>query len=282
MIYYHVDVFSSKRLSGNGLIVALYDENLTTDEMIAITQEFRQYETIFIQKEEEYFSARIFTPVEELEFAGHPILGATAVIHQLFYNEIETISINIKLQLKDIVTTSIKSDNTYHVEMDQGVPEYIKTVDKKYYSEIARRINLDISDLNSNLPIEVVSTGLPHLLIPVRRGLKKCKIIGAGFEEFIAHFGAKFAYIFDADELECRTWDNHGKAEDIATGSAAGPLCAYLIKHGIKKPGEVIEINQGKFLNRPSVIKTWQCDEENKSIYIAGDVSFFARGELVI
>ena len=83
--------------------------------------------------------------------------------------------------------------------------------------------------------------------------------------------------------LECRTWDNNGIVEDIATGSAAGPLCAYLVKHGLKKSNEIINIHQGKFINRPSIIQGWTAQiSGNTEIFIRGNVSFFASGNLLI
>ena len=83
MINYHVDVFSSKSLSGNGLTVVYHEDVMDNQSMQRIAQEFKQFETIFLmQIEEKRFRARIFTVEEELDFAGHPMLGAMATIHE--------------------------------------------------------------------------------------------------------------------------------------------------------------------------------------------------------
>jgi PhzF family phenazine biosynthesis protein len=179
------------------------------------------------------------------------------------------------------MTESTKDQDYFHVNMNQGEPSFINAVDYIHYEEIARYLNLHIDDLHENLPVEVISTGLPYLLVPVKSNLDRCCITGSDFEQYIAHFDAKFVYVFDPEQLECRTWDNCGKVEDVATGSAAGPLCAYLIKHGLKKEHEIIKLKQGRFVNRPSIIKTWQSNIGDKpNIFIAGDVAFFAKGEL--
>ena len=197
MFYFHVDVFSSTILSGNGLTVVFPDHPLSKDRMLAITQELRQFETIFIYQSADSFSARIFTMEEELDFAGHPILGAAAVIHHVFYQQCEAKVINLSLPVKEIMTESIKNQNYYHVKMNQGKPEFIATIDYKNYEEIAHYLNLDINDLQETLPLEVISTGLPYLLVPLKRNLAKCRIIGKDFEQYINQFGAKFVYVFD-------------------------------------------------------------------------------------
>lgn len=88
MEYYHVDVFSDTILSGNGLTVVISDVELDEALMQDLTREFKQFETIFLRRiDENVFQARIFTVDEELDFAGHPILGAAAVIHKHYFDD---------------------------------------------------------------------------------------------------------------------------------------------------------------------------------------------------
>lgn len=150
-------------------------------------------------------------------------------------------------------------------------------------SEIAAALNIREYDIDVNAPVEVISTGLPYLLVPVRDRLSDTKINDKNFENFLSNFGAKFVYVFNPDTLECRTWDNNGTTEDIATGSAAGPLCAYLVKNKFKKIDEIINIRQGKFVNRPSVIQGWVSQVLGKQeVFISGKVAFFASGNINI
>src|SRR5207237_10306556 len=82
--YYHVDVFSPEPLAGNGLIVFTETARFNTSIMQVLTREMRQFESIFLKKiNDSTVQARIFTSEEELDFAGHPVLGAAATLHDL-------------------------------------------------------------------------------------------------------------------------------------------------------------------------------------------------------
>jgi len=282
MTYFHVDVFTTKPMTGNGLTVVFPTEPLEGAHLLGITQEFRQFETIFIYPEKEgCHPFRVFTVEEELEFAGHPAIGAAAVIHHLKTDAKQEIDIVLKRENRFIHMGSKRNGETYRVTMNQGSPKFTGTLTPSDYEKILTALNIKSQDIHPHYPVEVVSTGLPYLLLPLRSSLDKVAIIRKGFEELLAEWGAKFAYFFDPETLECRTWDNEGMVEDIATGSAAGPLCAYLVKNGFRKAGEKINIHQGRFTGRPSIITGWQSVDSGE-IEIAGDVAFFGRGEISI
>lgn len=282
--YFHVDVFSSTPLSGNGLAVVFLDKELDRQTLLRITQEFKQFETIFIYPQSgEGYPVRIFTVEEELDFAGHPILGAGAVVHKYLYPDKLATDIWFTVAGRRIHITSERRESTYSVVMDQGEPDFLLTVPPEHYQEIAAALNVDVLDLHNEYPVEVVSTGLPYLLVPLKRNLAKAQISIPNFAEFLSTFGAKFVYLFEPESLECRTWDNAGKVEDVATGSAAGPLCAYLIKNGFRQLGEVINMYQGEFVGRPSRIQGWvAADNVTRRIFISGEVAFFASGQLYV
>jgi PhzF family phenazine biosynthesis protein len=285
MNYYHVDVFSAKPLSGNGLTVIFPKEKLSDEKMLEMTREFKQFESIFIfpPNTDGSFPARIFTVDEELMFAGHPILGAGAVIHQRFFSDHLSINITLELGERQIEIQSDKKDNFYEVAMNQGKAAFLHEVEKTHHAEIAKALNLTTNDIDDHYPIETVSTGLAYLLVPLKSNISNSKIMSDDFEDFLSAFKAKFAYVFDTTTLECRTWDNVAHTEDVATGSAAGPLCAYLVKHNIKTHNEMINLHQGRFVNRPSIITGWVSKNENSdNVFITGKVSFFAYGEMLI
>ncbi len=284
MNYYHVDVFSSRPLSGNGLTVVFPDKELSTQLQLDIAHEFKQMETIFISPlTENGYPVRVFTVEEELAFAGHPILGAGAVIHKCFYADQNIVAINLLLDKRSIPIKSECFPNYYNVIMNQGAPEFLTIVSREYYHDIASALNVSTSDFDSDYPVEVVSTGLPYLFVPLKKNLDQAKISISNFEAFLFQFRAKFVYVFNPETLQCRTWNNTGIIEDAATGSAAGPLCAYLVKNGFRKVNEVINVFQGKFVNRPSMIKSWVSDEKaTQEVYIEGAVSFFGWGEIDI
>jgi trans-2,3-dihydro-3-hydroxyanthranilate isomerase len=284
MKYFHVDVFSAKPLSGNGLVVVFPDKELDRQTLLSITQEFKQFETIFIYPQsEEGYPVRIFTVEEELDFAGHPILGAGAVIHKCFYPGKSAIDICFTVSGRKIHISSERMESTFNVVMDQGEPQFPMIVSRENYQDIAAALNINISDFHEGYPVEIVSTGLPYMLVPLQRNLDKAQIVIPNFEGLLTKFGAKFVYLFDPESLECRTWDNAGNVEDVATGSAAGPLSAYLVKNGFRQSGEVINIYQGKYVNRSSLIQGWVSEEKtSKNIFIRGEVALFGSGELFV
>lgn len=280
MKYYHVDVFSPNRFGGNGLTAVFVDSGITASDMLLIAQEFKQFETVFIfPRTVAGYPIRIFTVQEELTFAGHPVLGVGGIIHKVFHGDQNTLSTCVLIGDRKIELSSSLHGSSVDVTMNQGEPLFVSTVSPVDYEEIVSSLNLSLGDLSAELPIEVVSTGLPYLLVPLRSNLERAKINVSDFEGYISNFGAKFVYVFDASTLECRTWDNTGVFEDVATGSAAGPLVAYLIKNGRFQRNEQIELHQGRYVGRPSVIRgSWSVS----GIRIEGEVAFFASGEIEI
>lgn len=281
MKYFHADVFSSKPLSGNGVTVVFIDKDLQSDILLKIAQELKQFETVFVYpKNNGSFPIRIFTVQEEIPFAGHPILGTAAVIHNVLFpteNE-KTIRFSFRQSGKELNLPSRSQKSFYSVEMNQGKASFINRLKNENLTEFLQFTKIQKDFIDDSLPIEVVSTGLPYLIIPLKKGIEDAVITKPGFESFLEKFGAKFSYFFQTDTLECRSWDNTGTFEDVATGSAAGPLLSYLVKHGRRQPQTEITLLQGRFCGRPSKIEGYI----NKSgeVIIHGDVSLFAEGNI--
>lgn len=276
--YYHVDVFSKGPLTGNGLTVLICNQFPKSETMLQITQEMKQFETIFLKKIQDFeYSARIFTKDEELDFAGHPILGAAAVI-QVMQNCKETAEIRFHLNCKDVVVTSVEVDNQreYVCSMDQGTAEKIGRITASDYTKLIKPLGLHRDDLAAAYPLEIVTTGLSYLIVPIRSGLETAGIFSSDYESLVTSYGAKFVYVCDIEAREGRTWDFSG-LEDVATGSAAGPVGSYLCDHGICKEGETIILHQGRFLGRPSELRVLK-EQETGSMIVSGNVSIIANG----
>ena len=280
MKYYHVDVFSNKPFSGNGLTIFPDAEILDKKSMQTITREMRQFESIFLHRTgDNSFRAFIFTMEEELDFAGHPIIGAAALLHDLYANEKTKGKWNIELNAKLVEVVTQKNDGNYSAEMNQGKAEFINTLTTEQSKEYLSFFNLEEIDKERNLPLEVVSTGLPYLIIPVKtEALAKVKVTISNLEKKLADIGAKFFFTFDPQGLQGRTWDNLGLVEYIATGSAAGPSGAYLVKHQLANTETTIQLKQGDFLERPSILTVTV--KRNCDIFVAGDVCKIAEGNL--
>jgi trans-2,3-dihydro-3-hydroxyanthranilate isomerase len=135
------------------------------------------------------------------------------------------------------------------------------------------------------LPFQVISTGLPYLILPLKKeALSKAKINTPDLEKKLETIGAKFAFIIDIDNVEGRTWDNLGIVEDIATGSSAGPVGAYLVANKKALCNKEIIINQGAFLGRPSKIKVIVMGDNKNlgNILVEGEVIKIAEGQLLL
>jgi trans-2,3-dihydro-3-hydroxyanthranilate isomerase len=280
--FWLVDVFASEPLSGNGLSVFFLDEELPAHAMQSITREMRQFETIFLRRIEQSarFSARIFTMEEELPFAGHPVIGAAALIHSELFSKQEVACLEFAMWGRNISAVSRRQGKSYIAEMDQGVATVEPPVSAAKNETFLKALNLSITDLAPDFPLQVVSTGLPYLIVPIKSNLEHAQIVVPDFEALLATVGAKFVYVFQVDRLEGRTWDNDGRVEDIATGSAAGPAAVYLVTHKRASTGDSIVLAQGKFLNRPSELYASVQGGSELSVTIKGQVCFVGKGTL--
>lgn len=280
--FWLVDVFASEPLSGNGLCVFLLDEELSARAMQSITQEMRQFETIFLHRNERStrFNARIFTMEEELPFAGHPVIGAAALIHSELFPKQDVARLEFVVRDRSISVVSRCQGDFYFAEMDQGLASIEPPISVEKNEAFLKALNLSISDLSPDLPLQVVSTGLPYLIVPISSNLEHAQIVVRDFEAMLATVGAKFVYVLQVDCFEGRTWDNDGRVEDIATGSAAGPAAVYLVTHKRASKGDSFVLAQGRFLNRPSKLYATVQGGSELSVTIKGQVCFVGKGTL--
>ncbi len=281
--YRHVDVFADTPFSGNGLTVFILETELPTRTLQTITQEMRQFESIFLlpTAAPDEFRARVFTMEEELDFAGHPTLGAACVLHERLTSA-ERASWRIAFDRKRIAVETTRAGANFTAAMEQGKPEFVGPVEGAARGDLVRALNLAEDDIAPGLPLEVVSTGLPYLIVPLRRNLANARIAVPHFEKMLERCGAKFVFVFELSRMEGRTWDNLGLVEDIATGSAAGPMGAYLVRHGIRPPETELLLHQGSFLNRPSrlLVRIGGTRENIASVRVSGTVCPVASGTL--
>ena len=282
--YYHVDVFSDKPFSGNGLTVFTESEGLSKEAMLRLTQEMRQFESIFLQRiDGTKVRAYIFTVGEELDFAGHPILGAAATLHDLYYPEEQKAEWEFVLNKKTVQVSTEKGEDSFKATMNQGQAEFGKELNDGETDWLMDAISLSKADLHPNCRPMIVSTGLPYLIVPLQRNGLQAKIRINDLEEKIRPLGAMFAGILDIPTLTIRTWDNFGSVEDIATGSLAGPSGAYLVKNGFQEPGTFIQLNQGIHLGRPSqlFVNVDMTNGQLSDVFVSGRVCKISQSTLL-
>lgn len=281
--YMHVDVFSPSPYSGNSLPVFTDARGLTPAQMLQITQELRHFEAIFLEpsSRRNHVRARVFDLFEELTFAGHPIIGAAAVLHHISARS-EAQTLQVELIGKTVTITTERTGNGYFGLLDQGAPEFLGTVEVR--EPFARAFSLNPKDLNPNLPLEVVSTGLRYLVVPVNPGALDRARISTDISGLLHNVNAQFAVLLDERALEIRHWNNDGIIEDVATGSAAGTIGAYRLRHRLADAGATFILSQGRFARRPSRLRVQPegAPDAISNVKVGGDVSVVGRGKLEV
>ncbi len=279
--YVHVDVFSAAPYSGNSLPVFPDARGLDARQMLRITQELRHFEAIFLEPTAEAtrYRARVFDLFEELPFAGHPIIGAAGVLHRAAGGHRER-RWTIELRAKTVTVTTCRDGARVNGVLAQGTAVFLHLVDDR--AGVARAFDLAPEDLHAELPLQVVSTGLKYLVVPLAPDTIHRARIVSDLTEQLGSYGAQFAVLFDEAKLEQRHWNNDGGVEDIATGSAAGVIGAYRLRHGLASSGASFVLNQGRFTRRPSELLVIPRITQAGAIEVdvGGWVSFVGRGEL--
>ena len=251
--------------------------------MQRLTQEMRQFESIFLHRlTDRKVRAFVFTNEEELDFAGHPVLGAAATLHDLLPANEPTAEWVFVLNEKEVTVTTVRKGNLYETLMNQGNAVFGQVLDAADTSMILDCLNLQADDLYPGCLPVVVSTGLPYLLIPLQQNGLKAKIQVPDLEERMKPLGAKFIGTLEIPSLSIRTWNNAGTIEDVATGSLAGPSGAYLVKHGYSAPNTIIQLNQGENMGRPSqlFVEVRMLPGGGWHVYVGGNVCKIAHGFL--
>ncbi|MDT5014562.1 MAG: hypothetical protein QOD39_722 [Mycobacterium sp.] len=280
-----VDVFTSTPYRGNSLSVFSDAGGLSSGQMAQITGELRQFESIFLNPAgpQHHWRARIFDLFEELDFAGHPVIGAAAVLHHQHGGDQVRGLWTLELTSGALtIQTERRGPRAFHAALPYMQAHFLGEPSGVSRAQVASWFSLIIGDLDTRLPLEVVSTGLRYLIVPVQSGaLARARVSHRELAVALADVGAEYAYLLDAEAGEGRHWNNDGVVEDAATGSAAGCVAAYLHQHGLLGGDEAAELRQGRFIDRPSriSISARSADGEVR-VRVGGDVVLVGSGRL--
>ncbi len=288
LTFYIVDVFAEYKYEGNQLAVVISEDILSDTMMQKIAKEMNYSETTFITSIENY-DVRIFTPTTELSFAGHPILGTAYILKKFFIKEkVKTISLNVKLG-SIAVLFKYKGDIINEVWMEHKSPTFHGFFAPEFLAEV---LGIKDEDIDTRFNIQEVSTGVPTIIVPLKTldAVKRAKINTEPYERLIQNIEAKTILIFCPEtynknnDLNVRFFaDYYGVPEDPATGSAAGCLAAYLVRHEyFGKPSIDIKVEQGYEIGRNSLLLLRADKKENKFyIMVGGNVYLIAKGSLL-
>jgi trans-2,3-dihydro-3-hydroxyanthranilate isomerase len=306
--FIQLDVFTNRAFCGNPLAVFPEAEGISDEVQLKIAREMNLSETVFVlppRDEKTLRHLRIYTPTREIPFAGHPVVGTWNALAregvvpvpeggsgwtQIFHE------VGVGILPVDI---EFKNGQPVQVVMTQGKFEIQGEIDDSHeQAEIARALGLAREDLDESLPIQIISTGLTALAVPIRSlaDLRQCRVNGGLLGEIYTSVGATGCHAFTRETIEIGAARVHARffapadniPEDPATGSAAGALGAYLVHHN----GVGVEpvdgkfcfvIEQGDFINRPSRIniEVKGAPGAVEQVRVGGPSVVVANGEVV-
>jgi trans-2,3-dihydro-3-hydroxyanthranilate isomerase len=272
--YVICDVFTDRPLAGNQLAV-FTDARLVPENLLQpIAREMNFSETVFVYPATAGGNAkiRIFTPFNELPFAGHPVLGSAFVLAGPM--QLPTIVLETGIGLVPVVLER-EGAKIIFGWMTQPLP----TVSAE---PAAAAIVAALGGVKPVLPVERYVNGPTHVLVTVGSPDEVAKLT----PDLAALARATPAGVscFAGSGLQWKTRmfaPGHGINEDPATGSAAGPLACHLLRHGLIPPGAEIEITQGVEMGRPSKLfaRAGGTPERIASVEFGGCAVTVARGE---
>jgi trans-2,3-dihydro-3-hydroxyanthranilate isomerase len=289
--FFIVDVFAEKKYAGNQLAVFTDASSFSDAEMQRLAKEMNYSETTFVasgEKREGGYDVRIFTPEEEVPFAGHPTLGTAFIIQK------EVIKKQVKEIILNVKAGQIPVDLVYHkgvldtLWMKQLHPEFFQVLSPDV---IAPVLSLREHDIDDRFFVQEVSTGLPFIIVPLKSldAVKRARVARDEYYTLINNTKAKALLVFcpepynNKNDLNVRVFaDYYGIQEDPATGSANGCLAGYLVKNSYFGENRIdIKVEQGYEIGRPSLLYLRAEETEEVDIVVGGKVIMVARGEIV-
>ncbi len=289
--FYLLDVFAEEKYAGNQLAVVRNARALSGVQMQRIANEMHFSETTFILSDEERdggYDVRIFTPANELPFAGHPTLGTAYVIrHDIIGRPVGNVLLNLKVGQ---IPVTFEKDNTGEemLWMEQISPTFNETFDA---ARISEALSLGIKDVESRFPIQQVSTGIPFIIVPLKTldAVKRARVDRERHDRLTKAAQADIL-VFSPEtyrkenNLNVRVFvDLYGIPEDPATGSANGCLAGYLSHYRYFGSDVVdVRVEQGCEMGRPSLLHLKAGKGRNGiQVHVGGKVVMVANGELI-
>lgn len=301
--FHQADVFTDEPFGGNPVAILPDAQGLADEELQKIAREMNLSETVFVVPPTDPKASakvRIFTPAQEIPFAGHPILGTFYVLGKLkrlpLTEPITSLFYECNIGVFPI-ELHVHKGQILRVVMTQPKPEFLGKVDSPdSLLEIAKALGMDKRAIaDARFPIEVVSTGLPVIIVPVRTLTAVRSIVPnpTAITELCRRHGANGIMVFTTvtvDEfstVHTRMFASPiGILEDPATGSASGALGAYLVHNGVVEVAITTEIiaEQGYEMDRPSriIIQVESDDDMIQEVKVGGEVVMVIEGTITL
>ena len=295
--YLHFDVFTRRPLAGNQLAVFPHASELDADVMQRVALEMAFPETTFVlppQDPDTDVKMRIFTPRRELPMAGHPTIGSTFALAREGFIGPDRDAVVFELGVGPTpVSLEWTGDELAFAWMTQPLPEFGQVVDAP--TAVAATLGLDPARLRADLPVQVVSCGIPVLFAPLvtRAAVDAVRFALAPIQPVFEQHGLDVLPVFvfslepghdDATVYSRMFAPAFGIPEDPATGGASGPLGAYLLRHGAvsaQAAHQMVSL-QGVAMGRPSRVHISIASEGGSitSVRVGGAAVHVAEGTL--
>ena len=286
--YITVDVFTAQPFGGNPLAVVLDAEGLDTAAMQAIAREFNYSETTFVLPPKDPANTahvRIFTPLDELPFAGHPNVGTAYVLAA----EGNTATRLVFEEAAGLVPVDVTRNGSRVVSAELTAPQPLQRLAEMPAEAVAKCLMLQPGDIvTANHPPLAASVGVRFVLAEIasRNALRQARLDPAAVARHLPFQGADSLYFYTRDgaagfDLHARMlWPGIG--EDPATGSATVTLAALLAESG--RDGEsALRIEQGRDMGRPSTLltRTVKTGGVVRSAHVGGQCAMVMRGVIL-
>src|SRR5215831_2064099 len=264
--YYICDVFTETRFGGNPLAVLPHAEGLAERQMQQIAREFNFSESAFVFPAEAAHTrkVRIFTPVREVPFAGHPNVGTAFVLASAGeFGQIQSALTVTFEELAGVVSIHIREAHGKVASCDLAAPQALSLGTTVPARLVASAISLAPEDIVTQThPPQVSSVGLPFIITEVRdrAALERARANMSGFEALPTVGGRASVYLYvrvtDGFDVRARSFAPlSGVPEDPATGSAACALAGLLAHYDAQPSANFVwRIAQGVEMGRPSAL----------------------------
>ncbi len=297
--FLQLDVFTGHVFGGNQLAVFPDARGLTTQTMQAVAKEMNFSETTFVvpaERPDTDVRLRIFTPEAELPMAGHPTIGTTFAL--ALDGAIPRGAGRFVFGLgvgPTPVALSWREASLSFAWMTQLLPVFHNPLPDRALAAAA--LGLDEAEISAHLPVQVVSCGVPYVLVPVttRQAVDRAVLNRPAYDGLMSRASAGMTGLFffsrqtgpDSATAYSRMFaPDLGVSEDAATGSASGPLGCYLVRHQVVGPeqaGAMLSL-QGVKMGRPSHVHISIGVEngEIRSVQVGGEAVLAGEGTLYI
>ncbi|MBI5014150.1 MAG: PhzF family phenazine biosynthesis isomerase [Deltaproteobacteria bacterium] len=287
---YKVDAFTRVPLQGNPAGVLPMARGLSEPEMLAVAREMNVSETAFVLPSREAdLRVRFFTPTQEVPLCGHALVATLTLLHELGELPLAGDSARVRVETGAgvIAVDLVRERHGVRVDMTQAPPAF-RPFDRPA-EDLLEILGASTEDLRADLPLELAYTGLWDLMVPLAGrdaldGLLPDSRALAALTREVGAVGA-YAFVEEGERFQCRCFaPAAGIDEDPVTGTSAGAFGAYLLRHGVVRPGVPFIVSQGEACGRAGTVRVVVEGEvgDPRCIIVGGHAVVSLRGQLLL